>query len=393
MLIKSLKNLKNLAGQTVLLRVDFNVPIKRGRIQEDYKIRAGLETIKFLVRQKARLIIISHLGEPSGRKNLAYSLKPIAKHLAKLLSQPVKFFPETISPRVRAAAQRLKNGEIMFLENLRFNPGELADDPDFAQSLATLADIYVNDALAVSHRQQASIASIKKYLPAYAGLLLEQEIQALSRVLQPRKPLVVIMGGAKINTKLPLISKLYPRSAKILIGGALANNFFKFQKLEIGRSVYDQDSFREAGKFFSGRKLAAKIVLPTDVVVQTKNGRALVKAPAAVRPGEAIFDIGPLTISQYAKYIKSAQTIVWNGPLGKFEEPSFRFGTLAVARLIAGRSTGRAYGLVGGGETIEALKLTKMAEYVDWISTAGGAMLTYLGGGQMPGLAKIVVRK
>jgi len=393
MFLKSLKNLKNLAGRVIFLRVDFNVPIKNGRVQEDYKIVTGLKTIQFLQSQGARLIIATHLGEPDGKRVATYSVKPVAKRLQVLLKSSVKFYSETFSPRVKAAVDRLKNGEIIFLENLRFNPGETSNDQDFSKKLASLADVYINDALAVSHRPHASVAGIRQFLPSYAGFQLEAEVQAFTRVLHPQKPLVIIMGGAKISTKLPLIEKLYPRSAQILIGGALANNFFKFKKFEIGRSLYDQDSFREIKSLFRGQKLAAKIILPLDVIVQTKDGRALVKELDAVHRSEIILDIGPRTVSNYAKYIKSAKTLVWNGPMGKFEEKSFQFGTLAIARLIAERSTGRAYGLVGGGETIEALKLTKMTEHVDWISTAGGAMLTYLSGGQMPGLEKIIMKK
>lgn len=389
MKINSLKKISSLSGQTVFLRVDFNVPIKDGKIQEDYRIEAGRETIKFLLAKGARLVIASHLGEPEGYE-AASSLKPVAARLQKLLKRPVKFLPETIGAKVTAAVKALKKGEIVMLENLRFNGGEYKNDAKFAAALAALADIYVNDAFAVCHRDQASVSAIKKYLPSYAGLLLEKEIIALNRVLKPKKPLVVIMGGAKIETKAPLISKLYPAASHILIGGALANNFFKFQGLKIGKSLSDDGSASDIKNFFKGRKLAAKIILPQDVVVKTREGRAKVVAPDAVKAGDTILDIGPATISSFSAYIKKANTLVWNGPLGKFEEASFKSGTMAIAYLIAARSSGLAYGVVGGGETVEALKLTKMSEYVDWLSTAGGAMLAYLSGQKLPGLRKIV---
>lgn len=392
MSIKTLKKIPSLKNKLVFLRVDFNVAMENGKIEEDYRIIAGLDTIKYLLKKGARLIIATHLGEPKGSPEPEYSVKPVAARLQKLLHQPVKFIPETVGPKVSKVVAAMKVGDIIMLENLRFNAGELSNDNKFAKELAALADIYINDAFAVCHRDQASVSAIKKYLPAYAGLLLEKEIEAAHRILKPSKPLVLIMGGAKISTKAPLISKLYYSSSYILLGGALANNFFKFKKLEIGKSLFDADSLVYVKKFFKGKKISPKIILPIDVVVKTKKGLAVVRKPEEVKSGESIFDIGPETISLYSTYIKTAKTIVWNGPLGKFEEDSFKQGTLSVARLVASRASGRAYGLVGGGETVEALKLTKMGEYVDWISTAGGAMLTYLGGGKMPGLSKIVLK-
>ena len=391
MRIKSLKQVKHWRGQTVFLRVDFNVPLAGGKIKDDYRLQAGLATIEFLRQQGARLVVATHLGEPGGR-SAKYSVKPVAARLKLLLKKPVKFLPDCIGAPVQTAVKKMKNGEIIMLENLRFHQGEYDNDDGFAKQLAALADIYVNDAFSVCHREQASVAAIKKYLPSYAGLLLVKEVTALNKVLKPQPPLVLIMGGAKISTKAPLLAKLYPAASQILLGGALANNFFKFKKLEIGRSLFDKDSAATVKKFFRAGKLAAKIMLPVDVVVKTKNQEARVKNPAAVGREDSILDIGPKTISLYASYIKKAQTLVWNGPLGKFEESSFKHGTLAIGSLIAARSSGKAYGVVGGGETIEALKMTKMSEYVDWVSTAGGAMLAYLGGAKMPGLTKIITK-
>lgn len=390
MTINSLGKLKSLKNKTVFLRVDFNVALAKGKIKDDYRLIAGLETINFLISKGARLVIASHLGDPKGKPEAAYSLKPVAARLKILLKKPVKLLPEIIGPKVTKAVANLKAGEIIMLENLRFNAGELSNDKNFAQELAKLADIYVNDAFAVSHRAQASVDAIKKYLPSYAGLLLEKELMALNKILKPKKPLIVIMGGAKISTKAPLISKLYKSADKILLGGALANNFFKYQKREIGQSLFDADSLPYVKKFFKKGKLTSKIILPPDVVVKTSAGTAQVRRPQEVKADESIFDIGPESISLYARYIKTARTLIWNGPMGKFEEDSYKQGTLSIARLVASRASGAAYGLIGGGETVTALKLTKMAEYVDWVSTAGGAMLTYLGGEKMPGLSKIV---
>lgn len=390
MKINTIKKIKNFKNKIIFLRVDFNVPLLAGKIKEDYKIRAGLETIEYLAERGARIIVATHLGEPTKKFEAAYSVRPVAARLRILLKRPVKFLSETVGLKIQKAVKNMKPGEIVMLENLRFHPGEYSNDPAFAAELAALADIYVGDAFAVCHRAQASLSAIKNYLPSYAGLLLERELKVLNKILQPKKPLVVIIGGAKIRTKAPLISKLQAVADQILIGGGLANNFFKFQGLEIGRSLVDDNSATVIKNFFNRKKLNAKIILPRDVVVQTKSGQTKVVKPEAVRSTDRIFDIGPATIADFAAYIKTAQTLIWNGPLGRFEEPSFKHGTLAIATLIAARSSGRAYGVVGGGETIEALKLTKMTKYVDWVSTAGGAMLTYLGGGQMPGLNKII---
>jgi phosphoglycerate kinase len=331
------------------------------------------------------------LGDPSGKPVATLSAAPLAARLAKATGLKVKFIPALIGAKVAKAIAEMNNGEIVFLENVRFNPGELKNDKVFAKQLAALGDVYVNDAFAVSHRAQASVDAIKNYLPAYAGLLLEQELQALNKIVKPKKPLVVMMGGAKIETKAALIAKLYPRANHILLGGGLANNFFKFKKLEIGKSLCDADSLPIIKKLLAGKARDKKIILPVDVVVKGKNGKIMAKKIKAVIKTDNILDIGPETISLFAKYIKEANTIIWNGPMGKFEDPHFKNGTISLAQVIAARSKGQAYGVTGGGETVEALKMSGMMEYVDWVSTAGGAMLSYLGGAKMPGLKKIVV--
>jgi phosphoglycerate kinase len=389
MKINSLTKIRTWKGKTVFLRVDFNVPLVKGKVGEDHKILAGLETVKFLADKGARVIVATHLGEPV-KAEAAYSVKPVAARLRILLKRPLKFISQLKIAAIAKAAKKMLPGEIIVLENLRFHPGEYENDAAFAKELASLADVYVNEAFAVCHRAQASVAAIKKYLPSYAGLSLEKELLALNKILRPRKPLVIIMGGAKIKTKAPLIARLYDRADTMLIGGALANNFFKFQGREIGQSLLDDDSAATVKKFFKNKKLAAKIMLPSDVIVKTVNGLVRVKSSHDVNEDEIILDIGPETVAAFAAKIKTAQTLVWNGPLGKFEEDSFKHGTLIIARLIASRSSGRAYGVVGGGETVAALKITKLDGYVDWVSAAGGAMLTYLGGGKMPGLTKIV---
>lgn len=396
MKIKSVRQVRKLEGKIVILRVDFNVPIKNNKVREDYKIKMSLPTIEYLLKKGARVVAISHLGSPKGKISPDLSLAPIAKNLQKLLvsrayKRKIKFVPSVIGDKVFAEIKNLKAGELILLENLRFEIGEEQNNNIFAKQLAAFGDLYVNDAFAVSHRDQASVSAIKKFLPSYSGLLLEEEVLALSKVIKPKQPLVAIMGGAKVDTKAPLIEKMHNKAEAVLVGGALANNFFKALGYEIGVSLVDNDSLIFAKKFIKRGKIDPKIILPCDVVV-SNNGRIKVKAIDDLVRKDQIIDIGPKTVELFAPIIKKAATIIWNGPMGCFEEKPAAFGTMAIGRLVAARSRGAAWGVVGGGETVEALKLTKMSEYIDWVSTAGGAMLSYLGGEKMPGLSKIVLR-
>ncbi len=386
MRIKSIRQAKNLNNKTAFLRVDFNVPLENGLIKEDYKIVASLLTIRFLLRYNCRLIIATHLTQSLNNKKKA-SAKFIASRLSQLLGKEVKFVPDCVGKLVIDAVAKLKAGEILFLENLRFNKGEEKNDKKFAKQLADLADLYVNDAFAVCHRNHASVSAIKKYLPAYAGLLLEKEIINLNKINKPKQPLVFIVGGIKIETKIKLIKKLLKKSYRLLVGGAIANNFIVANGFSAGRSVVDQDSIKFATKL----KNSDKIILPIDAIVSNKKdgGKVVAKNIGEIDKKDIILDIGPKTIKLYAGFIKQANTIIWNGPMGCFENEHFKHGTLAIARIVASRSTGKAFGVVGGGETVEALKMTKMAEYVDWVSTCGGAMLAYLSGEKLPGLKNI----
>lgn len=386
MKLNSIIKLKNLKNKKVLVRVDFNVPIEKGKIKEDYRIVAALPTINYLIKAGAKVILIAHLGDPGAKVVPELSLRPVAKRLGQLINKTINFVPETFGYQVDEAISKMLAGDVLVLENLRFHEGELKDDAKFAKRLAVYGDFYVNEAFSVCHRKQASVSSLKKFLPTYYGLQLVEEVNSLDKILKPQKPLVLIMGGAKISTKAPIISKIYEAADQILLGGGLANNFFKHQKLEIGKSLVDSDSEIYIKNFYKGKKLAEKIILPIDVVVCGRNKKPKIKSLTEVLKSDAILDIGPETIALFSSYIKTAQTIIWNGPLGKFEESSYKHGTLAIATAVASRSTGKAYGLVGGGETVEALKQTKMDKYVDFVSTAGGAMLAYLGGNKMPGL-------
>jgi 3-phosphoglycerate kinase len=283
----------------------------------------------------------------------------------------------------------MKAGDIILLENLRFNKGEEKNDKIYAAGLASLAKIYINDSFAVDHRDHASVSAIKKYLPSYAGLLLEKEIANLNKILQPKQPLVSVMGGAKIETKIELLERLAKKSAKVLLGGALANNFIAARGLEIGKSLADKPGIRLAKTIIRKYK---NIILPIDVVVaKNPDSRSVsLKSISKVGADEMILDIGPKTIKLFSDFLRSANTIIWNGPLGLFEKERFKHGTIAIARVIIARSAGQAFGVVGGGETIEAVKMTKMDKLIDWESTGGGAALTYLSGAKMPGLKGIV---
>lgn len=394
MKIKSIRQIKNLKDQIVLLRVDFNVPIKDRKVRENYKIAMSLPTIEYLLKKGARVVLMSHLGAPKGKINPDLSLLPVSKVLQKLLSsqaykKKIKFSSGVVGAKVAKEINELKSGDLILLENLRFEIGEEKNSRIFAKKLASLGDLYVNDAFAVSHRDQASVSEIKNFLPSYAGLLLEDEVTSLAKVIKPKQPLVAIMGGAKIDTKAPLLEKMHKKAECILVGGALANNFLKALGYEVGISLIDKSSLVFAKKFIKNGKLDKKIILPMDVVVLNA-GKVFVRSISDLKERDAIVDIGPKTVEAFAATIKTAATIIWNGPMGCFEEKESSFGTLAIGRLIAARSKGTAWGVVGGGETVEAIKLTKMSAYVDWISTAGGAMLAYLGGEKMPGLTKIV---
>jgi phosphoglycerate kinase len=307
--------------------------------------------------------------------------------LSKKLGVKVLFLTEAIgSPELKAKLATLKEGQVVLLENLRFYPGETANQAGFAKAMSVLGDVYVNNAFAVSHREHASVAAIKNYLPSYAGTLIEAEILALAKVLLPTKPFVAVLGGAKIDTKVKLLNKLKQKADFILVGGAIANCFMAARGLAIGKSLATPEQIALAKKIDS-----RKIILPVDVVVSDKKYTKIgLKSATKVAAKDYIYDIGPETMKLYAKFLRSAKTVFWNGPMGLLEQPQLRQGTLFIGRAIAQHTKGKAYGIVGGGETIEALHMTQMLEYVDWVSTGGGASLTYLSGESLPGLKGIV---
>jgi len=389
MKLKSLTgNIKAIKNKKVFLRVDFNVPISGNKIKEDFKIKQSLETINFLLKNNCQIILASHLGQPNNGFEARYSLSPIAKYLSKILKEKIFFLDfKNFSDfkNIREKINKNKEIKIFLLDNLRFYPGEERDCKRLGKSLASLADVYINDAFAVSHRANSSVSSIRLKKPSFMGFLLEKEIINLNRILKPKKPFVVIMGGSKISTKIPIIKKLYNKSNFILLGGALANNFFLAKGFNIGKSLIDSSGDKIIKEFLNSKK----IILPIDVKVLSggvKNKKISNKIISEISDNDIILDIGVKTIDLFSQYISKAQTIVWNGPMGKFEDVDFKKGTIAIAGDIAIRSRGRAFGVAGGGETVEALNLSKKKKYMDWVSTGGGAMLSYLSGGEMPGI-------
>ncbi|MEY4723748.1 MAG: hypothetical protein RLZZ324_1261 [Candidatus Parcubacteria bacterium] len=390
MRLKSLSQVKNLKGKRVLLRLDLNVPLdKRGRVAEggDARIRASVPVVKWLSEKGARVIIVSHLGRPA-RRDPALSLAPISRRLATVLGMDVRFVADALEHEsaVEMKLGKLLPGDVAMLENIRFHKGEETNGPFLARRLASLADVFVNDAFAVSHRAAASVVGVTKFLPSYAGPLMEKEVAALSRVIEkPKRPLVVMLGGAKVSDKIHVIDNMTRIADTVLVGGAMANAFLKAKGLRIGLSADGPADVRLAKRMLR----RSNIVLPTDVVVSaSRDGKhqARICSVKNVGKDDYIVDIGVESVRAWAAYIKKAKTLVWNGPLGMFEIKKFSHGSIALGRMVAARSSGRAFGVVGGGETVQCLEHTGMAEYVDHVSTGGGAMLDFLAGKALPGL-------
>jgi 3-phosphoglycerate kinase len=394
MQLPTLKQFKSLKGKRVLLRVDLNVPMtKDGKIapEDEQRIREVLPTVGRLSKGGAKVILLSHFGRPEGwdkRLSLAY----VAKRLSALLGKKALFVTDSLEDddAVEKKLASMGNGDVAMLENIRFYKGEEKNGVFFARRLARLGDLYVNDAFAVSHRDAASTVGLARLLPSAAGLLMEKEVANLSKLFgEPGRPFVVLMGGAKVSSKLPTLTYLLKIADAVLIGGGMANAFFRAKGHDVGRSEVSREDVVLAKKLLTNKKL----VLPSDVLVTTSlAGKADVRvsSPDGIRKGEYVVDIGTQTMRDYAYTLKQAQTIVWNGPVGLFEIKKFSYGSTILGRVIAARSTGRAYGVVGGGETVACLALTGMAEYVDHVSTGGGAMLDFLAGKTLPGLKALL---
>jgi len=393
MKLRTLREIKNLKGKKILVRVDFNVPFKKGKIADMTRIQAAAPTIQTIAASGAKVILMSHLGDPGGKKVASLSLKPVSAALSKILGKKVVVLDDCIGKKVANKINKIKDGEIVLLENLRFHPGEEKNDAKFAAELAKMADIYVNDAFAAAHRAHASTVGVPKFLPSYAGLLMEKEINVLSGLLaKPKKPFVALIGGVKISTKIGVIANLLKKVQWLLLGGALVNNFFKAAGYGIGASIFEPKELKTAKKFLKNKK----IVLPIDLVVGDFKGKKVWAVRVPSKPGilckkpYALLDIGPETIKKYAQIIRKAETLVWNGPMGYFEIPKYSHGSVALGQLIAARSKGKVFGVVGGGETIAAVERTGMSEYIDHISTGGGAMLEFLEGKVLPGIKPLL---
>jgi phosphoglycerate kinase len=376
--MKTLKDV-DVRGKRVLVRVDFNVPLKEGEVADDTRIRAALPTIKHLLEQGAKVILMSHLGRPKGIQG-SLRLDVIAKRLSKLLSKPLIKLDECVGPKVNEAVRKLSEGEICLLENLRFYPGEKKNDPEFAKQLASLAEIYINDAFATAHRSHASTVGVAEYLPAVGGLLLEKEVKFLGHLLKsPQKPFVAILGGAKISDKIGVIRNLLPKVDSFLIGGGLANAFLAAKGFGVGKSLLEGV---EVAEDLLGRG-EEKFSLPLDVVVASSpeaGASFKVVSVDCVPEGWHITDIGPKTIKKFTKDLSKARTVMWNGPLGIFEVAEFSKGTVEIARALADLD---ATVIVGGGETAAAVQQAGLSNQMTWVSTGGGASLKFLEGSEL----------
>ena len=379
-----------LSGKKVFVRVDFNVPLtETGEVAEDHRIRAVLPTLRYILEQGGRAVVASHLGRPKGKPVASMSLAPAAGVLERLLGRPVGLAPDCIGPGVERIAEKLRPGEVLMLENLRFHPEEEKNDPGFARALAATADVYVNDAFAASHRAHASVDGITRYVSTCgAGFLMKQELDYFHRIMEsPERPLVAVLGGVKVSTKLPILKQFASRVDRMIIGGAMANTFLKGMGLDLGASLVEEGLLKEAMEVLdAARGRSVQVYLPVDFVIAERLEAGVptrVVPRDQVPPGWLAFDVGPETRRQFAEALKGARTIVWNGPLGAFEVPGFEGGTMAMAESVARSS---AVSVVGGGDTDRAVHMAGKAEEFSYISTGGGAFLELLEGRILPGV-------
>lgn len=380
----------DVSGKRVFLRVDFNVPMNEtGTISDDSRIKACLPTIKYLIDNNARVIICSHLGRPDGRVVDSLRLAPIASRLSELLGKPVKVLRESIGAEVEAVVNKLKDGDAVLLENIRFYPEEEANDPDFAKALAKLADVFVNDAFGASHRAHTSVVGVAKHLPAVSGILMEKELEALSEALEnPARPFAAIIGGAKMSGKLGVLENIITKVDILLIGGGMTATFLKSMGYGIGDSSVENDRLDYVRQLMEKAKsLGIKLLLPKDLIITDKLevGSYIRAVPVTDIPdGWLISDIGPDTIVEFSQELKRCKTVVWNGPLGLFEIPAFANGTHSILKVLAELE---ATTVIGGGSTAEAVVEMGLADKMSHVSTGGGASLEFLEGKILPGIS------
>jgi phosphoglycerate kinase len=379
------------ANKIILIRVDLNVPIKDGVVLDTNRIEKILPTIQVLSKNGAKVVLMAHLGRPKGKPDDSFSLKVLIPSLSQFLQQPVLFVNDVIGPKTKEAITAMKPGQVLLLENLRFHLGEEENDEAFAQQLAALGDIYINEGFAVSHRAHASVHAITHYMPSYAGLLMQDEITALSQAfIHPKRPVMAIIGGAKVSSKLDLLKNLVAKVDYLVVGGGIANTFLFVDGHDVGASLCEKEMITSVHAIQEAAKQSGcTIITPSDVIVAT-DPSSTVKETAItdIAADEKIFDIGPQTVAAIGQALAKCQTVVWNGPLGLFETPPFDEGTTAVAKLIA--TNEHLYSLAGGGETVAALNQSGTADKFSYLSTGGGAFLEFLEGKQLPGIQALM---
>jgi phosphoglycerate kinase len=381
----------DLKGKRVLMRVDFNVPMKDGKVSDDKRIRASLPTIEYVLEQGASLVLMSHLGRPKGGPDPEFSLKPVAEALSALLKRPVKMAPDCVGAETEAMARALASGDVLMLENVRFHKEEEKNDPAFAAQLATLGEVYVNDAFGSAHRAHASTEGVARHLPAVSGFLMEQELEHLGKATQdPPHPYVAILGGAKISDKIAVIDNLLTKCDRLVIGGGMANTFLAAQGYDLADSLVEAEAVPKAKAILE--KAGNRLLLPVDAVIGDKfeeSAASQVVAIDKVPKGWRVMDIGPRTLEAFRQALAGAKLVVWNGPMGVFEFPKFAEGTFALAKVLAESG---AITVIGGGDSASAVKKAGVAKQMTHVSTGGGASLEFLEGKVLPGVAALLDR-
>ena len=378
----------DLKGKRVLIRVDFNVPLKNGVVTDNTRIKAALPTVQYILEQGASLVVMSHFGRPKGQKNPDFSMAPIAKEFEKLLGRPVKLAPDVIGPEVEAEVKALKPGEVLLLENVRFYKEEEANDPEFAKTLASYGDIYCNDAFGTAHRAHASTEGVSHYLPSYAGFLIEKEVKFMAPLLEnPEKPFVAIIGGSKVSSKITVLESLVKTCDTIVIGGGMAYTFLSVLGNKIGKSLFEPDYVDTAKAFLEkAKEKGVNVILPVDNVCAkefSENAEPILVDSDNISDDLMGMDIGPKTVALITDALKDAKSVVWNGPMGVFEFDAFAKGTEAVAKALAASN---ATTVVGGGDSVAAINKFGLASKISHVSTGGGASLEFLEGKTLPGI-------